>query len=141
MRNLARRLALTTTLALLLCSFGPPPTAEPDSRIIVYYFHGKRRCATCHKIETYSKAAVEKLFPGQLESGRIEWLTVDTSKSENAHFVDEYELFTQSLVLVEEREGEQVRWKNLQRVWQLVHDRPAFEAYVHDSVWDWLQEN
>ena len=30
-----------------------------SEKIIAYYFHGTRRCATCKKLEAYSKEAIE----------------------------------------------------------------------------------
>ena len=39
------------------------------------------------------------------------------------------------------RDGEQARWKNLARVWELVRDKEAFGQYVQDEVREYLGVN
>jgi hypothetical protein len=58
----------------------------------------------------------------------------------NEHFIDDYGLYTKSLVLSEVRAGREVRWKNLKRVWELLGDEPAFVAYVQKETHAFLDE-
>jgi hypothetical protein len=115
---------------------GGPPEAEHV--VVAYYFHGTYRCSTCLRIEQYSREALEAGFPEGIESGRLEWYAVNVEEPQNEHFVEDYELTTRSLVLVEMEGGEQTRWKNLQRVWELVADREAFMAYVQQETRSYL---
>jgi hypothetical protein len=113
----------------------PPPAAQGDSlRFVAYYFHGNVRCATCRKLEQYSRDAVAEGFPRELATDRLRWLTVNVDKKENAHFTKDFGLYTRSLVLVAERGGKTVRWKNLERIWELVRDPGAFEKYVQGEL-------
>ena len=32
---------------------------QQDRQLIVYYFHGDKRCMTCHKLENYTKEALD----------------------------------------------------------------------------------
>ena len=41
---------------------------------------------------------------------------------------------TRSIVVSDIRRGRQRAWKNLDRVWELLDDKPAFERYVQDEV-------
>jgi hypothetical protein len=50
----------------------------------------------------------------------------------NEHFIKDYQLYTRSLVVVDESNPK--RFKNLDKVWQLVRDKPAFLKYVQDEV-------
>ncbi|MFN0151863.1 MAG: nitrophenyl compound nitroreductase subunit ArsF family protein [bacterium] len=112
----------------------PPDTTNPSRRTIAYYFYTTARCASCLKIETYSREALEAGFAAEMKRGGIEWRMVNVDLAENAHFIKEYQLFTKSLVLVEETRGERGRWKNLPRVWSLLTDADAFRKYVQDET-------
>ena len=49
-------------------------------RIIAYYFHGTARCMTCRKLEAYSEAALLSGFAEELESGVLEFRTVNVDE-------------------------------------------------------------
>ncbi len=116
------------------------PVMDSDSGIVAYYFHGNKRCTTCRKLEAYSAEAIIEGFTSELESGELEWRVVNTDDKENAHFITDFELVTKSVVLVEYRDGEVVRFKNLKLVWQLVGDEDGFVRYVRDETRDFLAE-
>ncbi len=116
-----------------------PP--EISSKVIAYYFHGTRRCVSCRKIETYSREAIETGFAEALKSGELEWLVFNTDKAENKHFLDDYELYTRSLVLAKIEDGEEIEWKNLEKVWQLLGDKDGFIQYVQTEVKSFLGQD
>ena len=114
--------------------------AATDNGIVAYYFHGNKRCSTCRKLEAYSEESITGGFASELEAGELEWRVINTDDKANAHFVTDFELVTKSVVLVEYRDGEVVRWKNLKLVWQLVGDQDGFLTYVRDETRDFLAE-
>jgi len=105
-----------------------------DRTVVAYYFHGNFRCQTCRKIEAYSREAVESGFPEDLKAGRLEWRVINVEEPGNEHFIQDYQLFSKSLVLVAKEGSKQTRWKNLQKVWTLVGDKEAFIQYVQDEI-------
>lgn len=107
---------------------------EQANKVIVYYFHGKARCPSCIKIETWSADAVKTGFEKQLGAGTIEWKVVDTDDPGNEHFMKDYGLYTKSVVLVEIRNGKQQRYRNLEKVWELLGSQKAFEDYIKSEV-------
>ncbi len=113
-------------------------TEAGDSKLIVYYFHGTKRCNTCRTIEAYTEEAVKSGFPQQLASGRIEWRPVNIDESENGHFVEDYELTTRTVVLVDVEQGREERWTKLERVWDLVGDKAAFVDYITKNTGEYL---
>lgn len=116
------------------------PEARPEPhRIVAFYFHGQKRCNTCRAIQAQSREAVETGFPEALMSGLLEFREVNTGEAGNSHFVRDFELTGSSLVLAEFRDGRQVRFKNLQKVWDLHADKPAFLAYVQAEIRPWLE--
>jgi hypothetical protein len=114
--------------------------APPARRVIAYYFHTTYRCASCRAIEAYSAEAIKAAFAKQLESGQLVWSPVNIDEKEHRHFIKDYELFTKSLVLVDEARGRTTRWKNLVKVWELLGDKPAFLKYVQAEVSGYLKE-
>ncbi|MBN2107082.1 MAG: hypothetical protein JW832_06610 [Deltaproteobacteria bacterium] len=110
------------------------PAAQSKSFIAAYYFHGNFRCATCKKIEQYSREAIELNFAQQLKSGALVFQPINVDEPENLHFVQDYQLVTRSLVLVKYENGKQTAWKNLPAVWQNAGDQAAFFDYVKKEV-------
>ena len=140
-------------LLVVTAASGGPPAATasdgveaevsasvPDGGVVAIYFHGNKRCSTCRKLEAYSKAAIEKGFPNEIDTGRLRWRTVNVDESANRHFVTDFELVTKALVLVEYRDGEVARWRNLKLIWQLVGDEEGFLTYVRRETSDFLEE-
>jgi hypothetical protein len=91
------------------------------------------------KIEAYSRDAIESGFKDALEAGRLEFKSVNVDEPENGHYVQDYDLYTRSLVLVETDGDKQVRWKNLTRVWDLVRSKEQFVKYVQDALRGYLE--
>jgi|GEM_PF-1963502 len=107
---------------------------ENEARTIVYYFYTGKRCASCRKIEAYTREAVEKNFQENLKSGRIVWSPLNIELSENAHFMDDYQLFTKSVVVVNQKEGRVLKWKNLEKIWELLNNKAEFIDYITKEV-------
>lgn len=110
-------------------------------KVIAYYFHGDVRCPTCRKIEAYAQEAIETGFPEQLKSGQLEWRVVNIERPANEHFVNDYDLTTRSVVVVNVQDGKQVAWNNLQKVWDLVGNKQAFLTYIQGATRAYLEED
>jgi hypothetical protein len=115
-------------------SVSPENNQTAEARFVAYYFHGNVRCPTCRAIEAYGKEAVEAAFPDKLESGDLEWKAVNTDEVWNAHYMTDFNLQFSSLILAEQANGETLRWVNLEKVWELVHDKESFMDYVQSSA-------
>ena len=112
------------------------PGVEP--RVIVYFFDEGKDCSTCEKLEGYAHEALETHFPEELASGALAWRRLSVEEPEHKHFVTDYALYTKSEVLVERVGGQQVRWKNLEDIWNLVYDKPAYIEYIVTHTRDFL---
>jgi len=115
--------------------------AEPTRQFIVYYFHGNMRCPTCHKLENYAKEAIETYFAEDLASEQIQWRAVNVDIPENEHFVTDYQLVTKSVVLSQIADGKEIKWKNLDQIWNLVMEKSKYIEYICDSVQTFLEED
>ncbi len=115
-----------------------PDASETPSTVIAYYFHGTRRCKTCLTIEAYADESMKTGFPQELETGRLTWRVLNVEEPENEHFVQDFELATRSVVLVEAKNGKTEKWKSLDKVWKLVGNKGAFVAYIQKETADYL---
>ncbi|MGQ9663218.1 MAG: nitrophenyl compound nitroreductase subunit ArsF family protein [Kiritimatiellia bacterium] len=113
---------------------------ESGQKILAYYFFTTVRCPTCRKIEAFSHEALREGFSDALRSGVLEWHPVNVQLPENRHFINDYQLFTKSLVIVRVEAGKQVEWKNLEKVWELTGNKQAFLRYVQDEVGSYLRK-
>ena len=114
------------------------PAASTSDGVVAFYFHGNTRCATCRKIEAYADEAIHQGFAEALDSSALRWRVVNIEQPDNKHFVEDFQLVTRSVVLAEYREGNVVRWKNLDKVWQLVRDKDGFTSYVQSETREFL---
>ena len=121
-----------------------PTSAEPNQqtghKLIAYYFHRTQRCRTCLTIEAYAEEALKEAFPDALDAGELEWRAVNVEEPAHEHFVEEYELASSALVLVDTHNSEQTGWRNLDRVWDLVGDELEFKAYVEAETLALLEQ-
>ncbi len=85
-------------------------------------------------MEEYSEFALRAGFPGELKSGKIEWQAINMQTPENRHFAEEFRLHTSSLVIVRFKDGKQVEWRNLEKIWDHVGDIEDFAKYVQSNV-------
>jgi hypothetical protein len=153
MKRLLQRCICGSLALLFFASFGTlvpigvgPATAlereyagTPGHYVVAYYFHGNSRCATCRNLEQLSRQALEEGFPGELESGRLVFRSVNVDLEENRHYIGEFGLYTKSLVVVQMNGDTTVRHKNLTRIWELVREPDAFLAYVREETGAYLQ--
>lgn len=73
-------------------------------------------------------------FAAEMKTGRVKWVPVNTDEGPNRHFVDDYKLYAKSVVLSVSRDGKEIEWQNLERVWTLVRNEAAFKDYVRSAL-------
>jgi thiol-disulfide isomerase/thioredoxin len=117
----------------------PEEKKDLKKTITAYYFHGDFRCDSCKKIEQYSREAIEKYFADQLKTGELVFKVINMDRPENQHFIQDYQLYTRSLVIAEFKGTTQVRWKNLAEVWNNLDDQEAFYYYVKTEIQKYME--
>ena len=139
--------SLCVILASPLVSWTEPaekPAGEgreaPESQVWVTYYYTSHRCSTCKKLEAYSRQAIEKGFPAEIEAKRVVFRTLNLDEPENGRYVEDYKLVTKSLIVSLCRRGKEVKWKNLADIWKLVGDQEKFAEYVRSETRGYLEE-
>jgi len=135
---------LLSLLVVALVSAGAISSFAADTpygaKVIAYYFHGNFRCPTCYKLEQYSKEAIETNFKTELASGKMTFKSINTDEKGNEHFVNDYQLYTKSLILSLVKDGKEIKWKNMDKIWEYVGNKQRFIDYVKSGVADLLKE-
>ena len=116
------------------------PEKKQPGTVKAYYFHGNYRCTNCKKIEQFSREAADKYFAIQLKDGSLTYQVINTDQPDNKHFIQDYQLYTKSLVIVLMQDGQQVKWKTLEKVWQHLNNKDAFLSYVKSEMEEYLKE-
>lgn len=119
---------------------GLPVAANADVDV-VYYFMTSQRCQNCMNIEAYTKEAVEQHYKEMLSNNKMLWKMVNVDDPQYRNFIQDYQLYTKSVVLVRYRDGKQVEWKNLDQIWDLLGDKVAFQDYIVKEVNSFVQES
>lgn len=111
-----------------------PPVEGVDPEFAVYFFYNDVYCETCDKLEGYALDAVKSEFEDLLTSGLLQWRSLDMTAPENEHYVEDFGLFSKSVVLIELDAGSEVRWENLEEIWDRVHDEDDYKMYVNERL-------
>ena len=106
---------------------------KAGSKLTVYYFHGYARCASCRKIEQYTKEAAESFAAGQY-AGRVAFAALNVEEKANEHFVKDYQLVSKTVVLQPEKDGKPGAWENLDRIWFELGSKDKFLVYVKEHI-------
>ena len=92
------------------------------------------------KIEKHTRETVEKDFAQDLASKRVLFRTIDVQETENRHFIEDYRLYSKSVVLSLIKNGKEIRWKNLPDIWKYAHNRDRFNQYIRSEIEAFLAE-
>lgn len=121
----------------------PPAQAGADANgahVVAYYFHGNFRCVNCKMIEQYTKEAIEKYFQKELNAGKVAFKVINVETKDNEHFTNDYQLYTKSVVLSLVKNGKEVKFDNLTKVWEHLRNREAFHQYIKTEVEKYIKE-
>jgi len=75
-----------------------------------------------------------RLISLMLSKKNLEWKTVNVEESGNEHFNNDYKLYTKSVIVSTMKDGKEISWKNLDRIWQIIHDETKYREYIKNEV-------
>jgi hypothetical protein len=113
-------------------------TSTNNNQLVVYYFMSTYRCPSCIYIEKTTKAVVENVFSSQVKSGRVVFKAINIDEPDNKHYDKDYKLYAQSVILSDVKDGKELRWANLDKVWKLLNNDKAFQDYIAKEISGYL---
>ncbi len=89
-------------LSFVSCRHDPVGKLETEtgSALTIYFFHLTARCEACDAIETNTAKVLEKYYKNLLDTGIIEFKSVNIDSRENRYVADKYKVSYTSLLLV-----------------------------------------
>lgn len=121
-------------------AFAEEPVAAQPNHVVVYYFHTNFRCPNCYNMEKWTKEVVDITFKDEQASGKLVMKIINTETKGNEHFMADYQLYTKSVVLSLVKDGKQVKFTNLAKVWDYLRSCEKFESYVKGEIEKYLKE-
>jgi len=91
-------------------------------------------------MEKYSREAIEANFKDALTSGKLEFLSVNVEDRGNEHFVNDYQLYTKTLILSLVKDGKEVKSKNLDKIWEYARNEQKFIDYVTSEISGFMKD-
>ena len=102
--------------------------------VIVYYFHGTRRCFSCLTIEANAAKVIEDNFQQQITDGSLMWTPMNMEDPGSKELTEKFGIKTNTLVVAKMADGNYIGYKKLKKVWQLIDDPEGFSEYVTDEI-------
>lgn len=133
-------LVILAAVAVISASSLAVAADNQPAKVIAYYFHGSFRCPTCINMEKYLREAIDSNFKDALASSRLEFKAVNVEDRGNEHFVDEYKLYTKTLILSLVKDGKEVKSKNLDKIWEYARNRQKFIDYVTSEISGFMKD-
>lgn len=105
-----------------------------SEHVVVYYFHGDRRCRTCRGIQATIEQTINENFADQIVAGRLEYREVNFEDDENKHFIQQFQLSFGTMIVATVKGDKILEWENCGKVWDYGHESTALVEYVADRV-------
>lgn len=120
----------------------PPPSESlpvvEGPQVVMTYFVIGTRCASCMKIEALARETAEKDFARELRSNKVVFRVIDTDEPSNRHYLNDYKLTSKTVVISRRIDGSETAWKDMEKVWDLFDEAPAYHAYLGAQIREYL---
>jgi hypothetical protein len=136
-----KRFKSVFVLLILIISFVSTLNSRVENaRYDVLYFHATMRCEGCLAIEEFTKNSLSALFDKQLKDSSLTFNSIDFMEEKNAHFQDDYKFEVQTLIISKKVDGKEIKWKNLDKIWDFNSDYQKFQKYIEDEITSFIKE-
>lgn len=100
----------------------------------IMYFHATMRCQGCMTIEGHINKSVNAIYGNELKKGNVLLKSIDFQVPENEHFLEDYKFDSQTLIISKKVNGKEIKWKNLEKIWDYSSDYKKFKKYLVGEV-------
>ncbi len=105
-------------------------SVQAANGVAAYYLYGNFRCVTCKSMEAMTREA--------LEGSGTPFIVENYQAPGKERFIKDFGVVATSLLLVEEKDGKPLRWKNLERIWDLSGSKDEYIKYVRAELASFL---
>lgn len=106
-----------------------------NQKLQIYYFHLTNRCVTCNSIEANVKRLLETNFKKELESGEINFKSINIEEKENYEIAEKYQTANASLFLTNVVQGKEKTIDLTTEAFSYSkNEAEKFKSIVQDSI-------
>lgn len=109
-----------------------PMPASGDNKIVVSYAHATQRCVNCNTIERLVRETIDEQFAEAVGRERLAFREVNYQ--EDTAFARDYAIAANSVILHRIVQGQESDYQQLDRIWELFRDAPAFKQYLAEAI-------
>jgi hypothetical protein len=91
------------------------------------------------KIEEFTKNTLNFTFEKELKNNKFNFQSLDFLESENEHFQTDYKFDNQTLIISKKVNGKEVKWKNIDKVWDKLRDFEDFKKYLESEISEFIK--
>lgn len=112
-----------------------------ENQVVVYYFHRKFRCRSCEVLESTLQKTLQASYAEHFGTGRLAMCVVNVDNPVNRHYLEKFEIFTNSVVIVEKKDGNVFRYEAVESIWDVPEDRDVISQLLRTAVDEFLPES
>ena len=103
-------------------------------RVVVYYFHNTRRCATCLGIQKAIEETIDSKFQKDIDADMLVFKELNMEEAANKKYVAQFQLTFGTMIVAAEAKGETRKWENAGKVWEFAQSPGDLKAYVEKMI-------
>lgn len=126
--------------AVLLAWLGLVAASPGADYVKVYYFHNNYRCTNCYNMENWTNELIDKSFENDTAAGRLKLEVINTETKGNEHYNNDYQLYTKAVVVTLVKNGKEVKYENMSKVWDFLKSKEKFSSYIKEGIDRYLKE-
>ena len=69
-----------------------------------------------------------------IDNSSVEFLVLNYDEDEHNHFLTDFDISFQSLVVVDIKDNKEIGFENLEKIWDLTRDEQAYLDYVKERI-------
>ena len=113
---------------------------EKADKVLVYYFHGARRCKTCLGIQSTIEQTISGRFPADTASGRLAYREVNIDEEANKHFIEEYKVSFSTMTVAAMQGDKALQWESCEKIWDYAENPPQLTEYAAERIKAYLDK-
>ncbi|OFZ22573.1 MAG: hypothetical protein A2202_01885 [Bdellovibrionales bacterium RIFOXYA1_FULL_36_14] len=113
--------------------------SRKDKYVEGLYFHGTNRCHTCNLMEGYIRDVLKDSFDKEIKDGLLSFESVNVDEASNQHYIQNYQLQSISFFLSLKKDGKEIKFQNVDQIWQLARNESQFKSYIKSEIKRFLE--
>lgn len=80
-----------------------------------------------------------KYFSKEIDGAIIELKIINIDDKENEHFIKDYDLYMQAVILSKIVDDKEIMNKNLDKIWDLVENKEKYYLYIEKEIKEFMK--